>query len=312
MFILYVGNFGPRHSTENHIKTTLEGMGHHVKMAQENMITSDDVIGMLAHYPVDVFLWTRTWNYPGDELPLAEARRRGIPSVAYHLDLYNHLRRRSSIWDDAWWRCDFVFTPDGGSPALWQEHGVNHYWMPPGVLEEEAYLADVAIAGPDVLFVGTGRDYHREWPYRTKLLNWLRATYRRRFVHVGTGGRPAVRNHALNLLYASSKVVVGDALCPGFTHERYWSDRVPETLGRGGFLIHPYIVGLDEFFEDQRDLVYYQYNDFAGLKGVIDYFLRHADEREAIRRHGHETCLSHSTYRHRMETMMEVVTRGMD
>lgn len=311
MFVLYIGNFGPRHSTENHLKTTLESMGHHVKMAQENKITSDDVVGMLDAYPVDLLLWTRTWNYPGDHLPLEKAKGLGIPTVAYHLDLYNHLRRQSSIWDDAWWRCDFVFTPDGGSSALWREHNVNHYWMPPGVLEAEAYIADVPRTGPDVLFVGTGRDYHREWPYRVQLIKWLRATYRNRFVHVGTGGRRAVRNDALNRLYASSKVVVGDALCPGFNHPRYWSDRVPETLGRGGFLIHPFIEGLDEFFEDRRDLVYYRYRDFDGLRSTIDYYLRQHDERESIRRHGHETCRSHSTYRHRMEKMLEVVY-GLD
>lgn len=310
MFILYVGNFGPRHSTENHLKRTLEGMGHHVKMAQENVVTGADVAAMIDGYPIDLLLWTRTWAKKGWGPMLTAAKRKRIPSVAYHLDLYWTLGRQSSVVHDLWWKCDYVFTADGGSDARWRQHGVNHLWAPPGVVEDEAYIADVACNGPHVLFVGTGRNYHREWPYRPKLINWLRTTYRARFTHVGTGGKKSVRNHELNRLYASARVVVGDALCPGYTHPRYWSDRVPETLGRGGFLIHPRIEGLEDWFTDGRDLVLYDFGDFEGLKERINFYVAHGGERELIRRRGHENCRAHSTYRHRMETMLDVVFNG--
>ena len=58
-----------------------------------------------------------------------------------------------------------------------------------------------------------------------------------------------IRGKELNDLYATAKVVVGDTLCKGFNYPYYFSDRLFETTGRGGFLIHPYIKGLEDYFE---------------------------------------------------------------
>lgn len=316
MKIGYIGNFEPAHSTENHIASTLVSMGHDVMQFQEvgpKAWAADEVRANLES--LELLMWTRT--PPGlkgnTHAMIAIARGLGIITVAYHLDLYAGLNRAADVGRDAWWTCDYVLTADGGSEDFWEAHGINHHWFPPAVYGAEAYLATQIFDARfervymhDVVFTGQ-RNYHPEWPYRPMLVDWLEKEYGSRFQRFPIHGQPAIRDHALNVLYASTKVVVGDSLVLGFDHKNYWSDRVPETLGRGGFLIMPRIEGLTERFEEDKEIVYYTFNDFDELRYKINYFLTHDAEREAIRKAGHEAALRHSTYRHRMEEMMRLI-----
>lgn len=321
--LLYLGNFEPTHSTETHISATLTAMGVDVIEAQENQVTAQQVIDLVAEHGAEILLWTRTWGMKDGQRMLDGAKAAGAKTVAWHLDLYAGLPRGNGIKTDPWWRCDYVFTPDGGSPGFWEKHGVKHHYLKPGVFAPECYLAqpDPSVAC-DVLFVGSGGirgNYHPVWPYRGELIKFLSDTYGTRFSKWGNppmnGGRSHVRGHALNVLYASAKVVVGDTLClgpgearsPRFTHERYFSDRLYETMGRGGFLIHPWIVGLDEEFEQDTHLGFYKYGDFPGLQEHINHFLEHDDAREAIRLAGHEKVKRDCTYTQRAEEVFAKV-----
>lgn len=324
MTILYVGNFSQRHCTEVHLAATLESLGHEVIRLQENELQLDWAVNPEG---VDLFLYTRTW---GDKVTLEDLeklRRARIPTVSYHLDLYVGLSRKylhegktldEVLQTDPFWRTDFVFTPDGDpkSAEVFERNGVNHYYIKPGVFHPECYMSD-HIKGSeylaDVLFVGGGdwpgspNGYgHPEWPYRDRLIGWLYDTYGARFTKFGYP-QETIRNAGLNELYANSKVVIGDSVCLGFNHTYYWSDRVYETLGRGGFLIHPYIKGMEEEFKDGVHLVYYKYGDFNELKAKIDYYLEHDEERERIRKAGHEFVKNHATYHARLTNMLQTV-----
>jgi spore maturation protein CgeB len=106
-------------------------------------------------------------------------------------------------------------------------------------------------------------------------------------------------------LYASTKVVVGDTLCPNFKYPDYWSDRIYETLGRGGFLIHPYIKGLEKEFEDKKHVVFYEYNNWNQLQDLINYYLENDKEREKIRKAGHELVKKSYTYKNRWQSILK-------
>jgi spore maturation protein CgeB len=80
---------------------------------------------------------------------------------------------------------------------------------------------------------------------------------------------------------------------------------VYETVGRGGFIIHPKIEGLDEEFEDKKHLVFYDYQDFDQLDGLIDYYLKNDSERESIRIAGHELVKEKYTYTNRWKTILK-------
>lgn len=334
MKIAYIGNFTQRHCTEVHLAATLEDLGHEVVRMQENELKpywtyniSDDT---------DLVLYTRTWGQYVSLYDLVQLRERKIPTASYHLDLYVGLSRKylhgnqtldDVLQTDPFWRTDFVFTPDGDpkSQEIFERNGVNHIYMKPGVYKPECYLADVVyrhkdtgleyqLKKNDVLFVGGGEEPghpdaygHPEWNYRNELISWLRKTYGERFTKFGHP-QETIRNEELNELYANTKIVIGDSVClDNFTHTYYWSDRVYETIGRGGFIIHPYIKGMEEEFLDTHNIVFYQYGNWEQLKFLIDYYLEHDEEREKIRRNGHEFVKNHATYHNRLSQMLAIL-----
>lgn len=306
MTICYLGNFSVEFSTETHIKKTLEAMGHKVIAVQEN--TAGFEIVELANKS-DFFLWTRTPDFlkiDGNEM----LKQIKVPTASYHLDLYVGLKREDGLDTDAFWKTDFVFTPDNDkySQEVFKSKNINHFYMPPAVFDQECYIPKEKITN-DIVFVGSWKEYHQEHSYRRQLVEWLINSYGERFKVYPNETTPCVRGDDLNRLYAKTKIVIGDSLCKDFKHEWYWSDRTPETLGRGGFLIHPFIVGMDSFYKNRKDLVYYKFGDFKQLKELIDYYLTHDKEREQIRLQGHETAKKYNTYKDRMTEMLKILEK---
>lgn len=327
MKVAYVGNFSQQHCTENHLALTLEDLGHQVTRLQENQTDAGSLVDLCRGH--DLFLFTRTWGNLVTLDHLKQIEALGIPTASYHLDLYVGLKREDGLDHDPFWRTQYVFTPDGDprSAEVFKRKVINHFYMKPGVYKAECnygtYHPELA---HDVTFVGGGLEYmHPEWPYRRKLVQWLMDNYSGKVggyhsaVHeidtprFGKYGHPqrVMRNHDLNDLYASAKIAIGDSVCvPDFKHERYWSDRLYETVGRGGFIIHPYIKGLEEEFTldgPDKNLVTYEYGNFDQLKELIDYYLTHDDESERIRKAGHEYVREHCTYHNRLQQMLETV-----
>lgn len=146
----------------------------------------------------------------------------------------------------------------------------------------------------EVGFVGaTG--YHPEYPFRGELLQFLKEAYGERF-RVFSGYRGA----ELNDLYASIRVVVGDSCFGGSDH--YWSDRVPETLGRGGFLIHPETKGLRI-----PGLVTFSPGNLFELQDKIDYYLEREEERLSCVKVASAWVRENETYHNRMKTLLQTM-----
>ena len=242
MRVSYVGNFSVPYSTESHIAKAWENLGHSVQRIPEQGLHWPDLPAIVDG---DLFLWTRTAGFdpPDKDRVQPEALSAiDVPKVGYHLDRWWGLDREWWIGDSAFFtHLDLLCTADGGHDTEWERRGIRHEWFPPAILSDEMqpvephrqYTADVA-------FVGNLTHYgHAEWaPYRQQLWGHLRVWYRGRFVVFPGTGRPQIRGRELASLYATTKVNIGDSCLVG-EPERYWSDRIPETLGRGGFLIHP-------------------------------------------------------------------------
>jgi len=306
MKIIYIGNFQYSHCTETHLALTLEDMGHQVTRIQETPALTANSFPSLNG--CDLMLWTRTPDLFTDDMPaiLELCKQNEVPTASYHLDLYIGLYRQSGLDSDPFWRTDYVFSPDGDpeSARIFKEKGINHFYIKPAVYKGDCYMVNNP-KDKDVIFVGS-KGYHAEYPYRPELVRWLRDTYGERFEHWGNDGLGTIRNDPLNQLYGSTKVVVGDSLIlPNHTH--YWSDRVYETLGRGGFIIHPFVEGLEEEFgSGTPKLAFYKHGDFEQLKELIDYYLENEVERENIRVAGHHFVKSNATYNHRLKQMLEI------
>jgi hypothetical protein len=306
--IAFLGNFRVDYSTEFHHAASLQALGHNVIKLQETKATSEEILKVALES--DLFVWVHThgWNTPGD-LSMARVLKRikakNIPTMTYHLDLWLGLGRESDLDKDPVYKyIDHFFTVDK-QMADWFDKNteVKGHYLPAGVFHEECYIKPSRKI-LDVIFVGS-KGYHQEWPYRPKLVNWLQSTYKKRFRHYGRDGLKSIRGAELNSVYAATKVVVGDTLCPNFNYPSYWSDRIYETLGRGGFLIHPYISGLEKEFKDKEHVVFYQYNNFEQLNELIDYYLEHEEEREAIRQAGHLHVKQNYTYKNRWEQILK-------
>lgn len=310
MKIAYIGNFTLPFCTEVHIAKTLENMGHEVTLIQENLINPNRLIERIQGH--QMLLFTRTWGGYVKLQHLVELKELGIPTVSYHLDLYVGLKREAGIEDDPFWRTEYVFSADGDpeSQKYFEARGINHHWLMPAVFEEGCYMAepnkDPKLQG-DVIFVGAGAEYgHPEWPYRHQLVKWLEENYGSRYQKYGHPQR-VVRERELNQLYANAKISIGDSVNIGFKHRNYTSDRLFESMGRGAFTIYPRIQGIEELFEDGKEIIWYDYGDFQGLKDKIDHYLTHDDEREAIRKAGFEKVKREHTYRQRMDEIFNVV-----
>jgi hypothetical protein len=241
---------------------------------------------------------------------LQELEHAGIPTVTYHLDLWLGLERQKDLERDPFYRSiGWFFTADKLMADWFCEHtAVKGRFLPAGVYDEECYISDQPSEhANDVVFVGSRR-YHPEHPWRHQLIDWLRQTYGSRFTHVGgDGDTGTLRGDALNRMYANSKVAVGDTLCLGFDYPWYASDRLWECPGRGGFNLFPRIKGLETWFIDRQNIVFYDYGDFDGLKKLIDYYLVNDDEREEIRRAGHAHVKAFHSYVNRWSSILETV-----
>lgn len=309
MKILFYGNFGSPHSSESVYLRALLQMGHEIITLQEGQATTDEIeaYGTVS----DLFFWVHTHGWMTNGRPVKEAlellKQKKIPTVGYHLDLWLGLDRLSDLENDSYWLIDEFFTADRDFADYLNQHDElprGHY-LKPGVPADECRLPDT-IPTTDVVFIGSGDYPHKEWPYRKQLIDWLHATYGDRFKHYGNGGLTTVRGEELNRAVADAKIVIGDSLCKDFKKTYYWSERIYDQIGRGAFMIHPYIKGLEEEFKDKEHLVYYKYGDFDQLKNLIDYYLEHEDERLLIRAQGQKMVAENCTYTDRLKEMLKI------
>lgn len=312
MRILFLGNFQVDFSTESHYAKEYENLGHQVLRFQENESSTDDVL--LAAEGADIFHYVHThgWETPGTttvaEL-IQQFKNRGVITIGVHLDYWYGLVRQQDVGTHPWWSCDYIFTADGGSNDWYRNQGINHHYLRAGVLSDECYLGTYREDfNCDIAFVGA-YGYHPEWPYRPRLINWLAETYGDRFRRFAGDVPPhhTIRGSALNDLYASAKVTIGDTLCVGFDHTNYFSDRLFEATGRGGFVIFPHIKGIEESFHLGEELLTYEYENFAQLRKLIDHCLENPNERKKIQLAGHERTKAEHTYKHRVEEIFDVL-----
>ena len=83
--------------------------------------------------------------------------------------------------------------------------------------------------------------------------------------------------------------------------------RALDIMGSGGFLLTNYQEEMFEYFEADKDFVYY--TDHNDLKDKVTYYLEHDQERQEIARSGCEKVRKYHNLRSRMEEMLEVLVQ---
>lgn len=301
----YIGNWSISYTTENDRRWSLEKLGHKVELFQENVTTAEQLLDAMPRLDLLLYSHTHDANYVIEGLAdvFRQYRKKGIPTASVHLDRWPGLERINEVGKEASWFTEYFFTADGSPEAvkLYEKLGLKWHWLKPGVKESSCYLAEPNCEKypHDIVFVGS-KGYHPEWPERPRLVNWLAETYGKSFGHYGNDGIAVVREDELNELYASAKVCVGDS-CFSNQTKNYWSDRVSETTGRGGFLLYPEVEGLD------HPVVTYETGNFEQLGKAISQYLQDDYLRKLIAHKNQVWTKEHATYTKRSEEMLNTM-----
>lgn len=318
----------PPHSTENHVARAFRSQVGLVEEVQE----SDPTCWMKMAESLregarpDFILWTRTNWDRSDQVEqmkfLLAAQRANVPVIGYHLDIWWGLARQHEVYSEPFFTVDLLITADGGHDAQWADIGANHVWFPPAVSAPEAvegfpldrYRSTIAFVGSH------DGGYHQEHQHRHELIGWLRTNFRNSCRFFPEPGQPGIRGQDLQDLYASVDVVVGDSAFAGSGLRSYVSDRVPETIGRGGFLLHPRVPGVTDgsawggaaLWTEGETIACWSAGDWDELGSKIDHYLSSREERREIAAAGRAHVLAHHTYEIRMQQLMELlIERGL-
>lgn len=300
MNIFFLGKFSRPYSTENYVAYAMRSLGHEVTCEQFSpRMNGAEVFGRIRESQAEMVLFSKPRARCYGEL-IRQCKRAGIVTVTWLWDLYfsyRHYSRGSARTPPVQaLLTDYVFSTDGGHEAQWRERRVTHQVVRQGIHEPERVMLPPSEVRRPLAFIGTWREQVANQE-RLRLVRWLRATY-----GDSISFHDSTRGLALNQLLADTDVVVGDS----YPAAHYWSNRIYEILGRGGFLLHPRTVGLDAEFRDGEHYAGYDCGDWTGLRERIDYWLTHADEREHIRRTGFERMAT-LTYRDRCAELLQKI-----
>lgn len=253
---------------EEYIAQGFENIGCEVLRIKERAVFSQ-VPPMIREFEPDFVLFAK-FDVGNPDWILNELKKSRIKTVCWVFDLYWGYAREYQIKSAPMFKADVVITTDGGNSERWKEAGINHFTVRQGIRSEECFMCDKE-KKYDIVFVGSANPHND----RQSSLSRLKDDYGDNFHWFGRADTNEIRGTKLNELYGETKVVVGDSVFSPY----YWSNRVVETLGRGGFLIHQDTPGLKEKYPH---IVTYKRRDYDDLKEKIDYYLSNDKERNDI------------------------------
>ena len=291
MKIKYFGNFGNpfSDSTEEHIKFSLEKLGHEVVTFDERDFDMDAII----KEPADLFLFHKGGVNFGVELPILIEllNKLTCKKVYWYFDKVNVGTRE--IWNTTVIPfVDAAFITDGS--WIRRQKYDNVHWLMQGIGDEDTTLGKFSKKYEcDVAFTGS------VYGTRTAFLDGLEHTYGDKFKHFQN-----VFGRELYDLCASAKILIAPV---SIQTQYYWSSRVYMTTGSGGFMLHPRFEGLKTEFEFGKELATFLGGD--NLKEKIDYYLHpnNEAERKSIQKAGYEKTINNYTYTHRIEKILKIV-----
>jgi len=263
MRIAFVGKFRKMHD-EEYIARSFEMLGHTVDRI-EQITHPRDVMQYIREHTPDILLYTK-WDIPVEMLDACKVLH--VKTVCWLFDLYFDYSREWQVNNKTFFRSQYVFTTDGGHDKRWKEHNINHRCVRQGIYKEECEMLEPT-PRIEVVFVGSKSPIY---PERNETMKRLANDFK--FKWFGERNTDEIRGLHLNRLFSASHIVVGDS----FYSPHYWSNRVVETLGRGGFLIHRDVPGIKE---EYPDLVTYD-GTYEDLKSKIEYYLKNESERVEI------------------------------
>lgn len=320
----YIGKF-ERIYDEEGIAISLEKLGVEVIRFDVDIIKNNfqSFIDNLLNSKLD-YLMSPKWPIPNLNQVFNLCKSNNIKTVSYHPDGYFNYDKatehHSVIGNDNYFNtrhnsvisedrnliycADYVFTPEGYANKAYRNMGINHHTLRQGIYNGCCYKGVPMYKPYDVLFVGNDIGPHHG--YRAQLVEFLKNTYKDKFLHMGKGNEHEVRMDNLNDLIASCKVIIGESII----HPYYWSNRIYETIGRGGFCLHAYHEGIEQEYEIGKHFdVFYREKGFDKVKEKIDYWIQNDAKRQQIADNGMLHTQKNHTLINRTSQLIKIINK---
>ena len=295
--IVYIGSFENLWDEEGNARG-FENCGVEVTRIPEKDFQLNKALELIEKVKPDLVLMAKLKVGVERDSFVHVLKKMNIKTASWTFDLYFGLNREKSIGMDPIFHTDYVFGPDGGNIERFKKKGVNYHLLRQGIHDEYCYRGEFKERyAYDVVFVG---HWGMGYSPRAKLCDFLKKNYHFRWF--GQRNTNDIRGDKLNELYTSAKIVVGDL----FYSPYYWSNRVYETLGRGGFLLFPKVEGLDKEYEPYKHYIPYKMLNLEGLKEKIDYFLNNKEKRIEISNAALEYTKNKHTLTHRANQLLKI------
>lgn len=326
MVIGYIGSFD-RIFDEEGIARSLEKINIIVKRFNIKDFYSnyDAAVKKLFSSNLD-YLMSPTWNIPDCDYIFNKCKENNIKTITWHPDgYYNYTlieETMPSLKDTSMFRTrhnsvispkedrniiyltDYVCTPEGYAHNNYIELGINHFTLRQGIFNECCYKGIPIYQPYDIVFIGSVKNIYHS--YRKQLIEYLKNTYQDRFLHIGEN-EDDIRMDDLNNLIASCKIIIGESI----PHPQYWSNRIYETIGRGGFCLHVYHDGIEKEYQIGKHFdVFYREEPFENLKEKIDYWLKNDELREKIANEGMIYTQKYHTLANRVNQLIEILEKN--
>jgi len=253
----YYGNFNTTHQTEVYIADALERAGHIVHRIDRNNTNLIDC---------DYVFFAKLFNM----ILINKARKKGITTISWTFDLYRGKYRKRHDYHLPHYKADIVITTDADDEYHTVRQGVHK--------PEKIEIKGKKIY--NVIFVGNPGTGFNHYKLRREMIQRVKPK-----IFQG------VRGLALNKLLGQSKIALGDSI----PASNYWSNRIYEMTGRGGFYIHPKVEGMPDYIPQFEQ---------GKAKEMVKYYLEHEEEREELRRIQFEMC---PTYDDRIKEFIKII-----
>ena len=213
--------------------------------------------------------------------------------VAHFFDLIVGWKGRDKIYFPSLKEFDLTLSTDGFDSSVYKKHGINRRYFRQGY-NPEWYFPVEGEKVYEVAFIGNA------YGDRASLFKELS----RRYNFIQAGRDNLCRGEAHARVCASSKIMIADSATN--TVPGYWSNRIYLHLGCGGFVLHSYVPGIEDYFTDGEHVGFWR--DKRELFEKIDYYLANPVERERIATAGHQLVSSRDTWDKRMEEFWVVLS----
>ena len=279
---------------EESIAKAFEDEGVTLIRMEENEHTNVEFLKKIKEEKPDLVLFTKLNTRENGKVLIEELKRLGIKTASWTFDLLKgHPSREPMLKAFHWLEADYVFLTDGGHDYA----PLKKFTLRQGIPKVFNYIAPKTTV-PEIIFVGSDNTF---FPYRRMVMDFLKKEYGKRFHWYGEKNSFEKRGHDLNSLYSGAKIVIGCSM----PSPNYWSNRLYEITGRGGFTIFPYIEGIEKEFEIDKEIVTYTQGNLGELKEKIDYYLNNNEERERIALNGFNRAKNY-TFNHRVQEFLTI------